>query len=95
MTRRVYPGPKSEGKNNPKGRPRTYAVKNGMNSSISINCRLLAAKLDDLAHDHHDFAFILLEVGTGDAGGGRGAVHFVSVLFWCVSGRSGVVSEIS
>lgn len=50
-----------------------------MDSPISVNGRLLATKLDDLAYDHHELADILVEIGAGDAGGG-GAVHFFSMF---------------
>lgn len=66
----------SHGGCNQRGNRRTYAVKIGMNSPISIDSRLLAAELDDLAYDGHELADILVEIGAGDAGGGRVAVHF-------------------
>lgn len=53
-----------------------------MNGPISVDSRLLAAQLDDLAYDRHELADILAEIGAGDAGGGRVAVHCFAV---CVS----------
>ena len=58
---------------------KTYAIKEHMNSPVSIDSRLLAAKLDDLAYDGHEFANILAKIGACDAGGRRFAVH--SLLF--------------
>jgi len=46
-----------------------------MDSPISINSRLFATKLDDLAYYRHELADVLAEIGAGDTGGG-GAVHF-------------------
>lgn len=50
-----------------------------MDSPISINSRLFATKLDDLAYYRHELADVLAEIGAGDTGGG-GAVHFFSLL---------------